>query len=239
MKRSLLGGITVLVIAIFAVWFMRLNPVTINGDTQSRIEWVIENYHIVQDKANELFDKFEKDILGISDARSDIDKVYAASGEFIEAEMVSVVDGDTIWVKINSEKKKIRFLTINTEESVHSDTSKNNIYGKKASKLTKKLLKGHDTVWLQYDEEPQDIYGRELCYVWLTPDVDTGSKKDVKKYMLNAILLKKGYAYTTVYEPNTTYAKLFYKIEKSARKNKKGLWKYDEFVKLANEHQGK
>ena len=97
------------------------------------------------------------------------------------------------------------------------------------------MLSEVSEVWLQYDEDPQDTYGRELCYVWLKGDVDISAKNDIKKYMVNALLLRKGYVYTSVYEPNDTYERLFYKLERVARKNKRGLWKYKQFRTIVDE----
>lgn len=153
--------------------------------------------------------------------------------ELEEVEFVRVVDGDTIVVKLDGKDTKIRLLCINTPESVHLDKSKNNVYGKKASKYTKKLLEDTEYVYLEFDEEREDIYGRTLAYVWLSDDdIDTAANKDIKKYMLNAILVKAGYAVTVVYEPNKLHADYFYKLQNTAKKNKVGLWKYKGFISL-------
>lgn len=153
--------------------------------------------------------------------------------ELIPVTLNRVVDGDTITVLLSDgSEKKIRLLSINAEESVSSDVSRNNEYGQMASDFLKEYLSNTKELWLQYDTDPQDQYGRELCYVWLSENVDVTSKKDIENNMLNAILLKEGYVYTVIYEPNSTYKDIFYEIEDGARKSNDGLWGYEEFQRI-------
>lgn len=261
--RKKLGGLLVLVLVIISLGKLHDVPEQPSDyavtDTASMLQWIEDTGKVVNTK----FDQIINDALAafgysskqqtvnlkeqvVSKAanavRTTVDalaeKAESEAGNGLkEAKLLSVVDGDTIWVELDGEKKKVRLLTVNTEESVSSDQSKNNRYGKLASKFAKNFLSKYETVYLEYDEQTQDIYGRQLCYVWLDNDVDTENISDIKKEMYNAILLKKGYAYTVVYEPNHKNADIFKKIEKSARKEKTGLWKYKKFQKLANEKQ--
>ena len=50
--------------------------------------------------------------------------------------------------------------------------------------------------------------------------------------MLNAILVKNGYANDTVYLPNNKYADVFMNLRMQAEQNKTGLWQYKEFAKI-------
>lgn len=152
--------------------------------------------------------------------------------ELIKAELVYVVDGDTVKVEVNGKELKVRFIGINTPESVHADESKNNEYGSMASDYTKQLLSDVDTVYLQYDEERQDQYGRELCYVWLSNQVDFDNYEDVTNYMVNAIVISDGYATTMFYEPNTRYKDYFELCCNAARENGCGLWKYQDYISM-------
>lgn len=163
-------------------------------------------------------------------------KLKAEAAPFIKAEIVSIIDGDTIKVSTDGgiTTKKIRLLCINAEESVHSDESRNNSYGEKASSFLKDFMSGFSTVWLQYDVEPQDVYARELCYVWLTDQASIDNSDDLKEHMLNAVLLKEGYVYTVIYEPNSLYADIFLSLETESRKALMGLWKYEEFCKIVD-----
>ena len=140
-------------------------------------------------------------------------------------EVISVIDGDTLLVKEGNEQYKVRLNLINTPESVHYDSEKNTEYGVIASDYVKSIVCEGDVVYLQYDQEKEDIYGRRLAYVWLYDDVDINSETDIKEYMLNAILLKNGYGEVVLYN-NRAYYKLFLKIENKAKMEKLGLFSY-------------
>jgi len=130
-----------------------------------------------------------------------------------------VVDGDTIVVTINGTEEKIRFIGVNTPESVGRYSKKPQPYGKEASAYTKAQLDGK-TVYLQKDVSDRDKYGRLLRYVWLEePD-----KSKLEEQMFNAILIKEGYGSVMTYPPDVKYSKTFVGIEKKARENNKGLW---------------
>ena len=85
--------------------------------------------------------------------------------------------------------------------------------GKEASAYTTNLLEGN-TVYLEYDQETLDEYGRTLCYVYLHD----------KSTMVNEILLKNGYARTMTIEPNTKYKERLAAAELLAKETKAGFW---------------
>lgn len=97
--------------------------------------------------------------------------------------------------------------------------------GKKAKEFTlEQLLIGkkgrkkiYKNIYLEFDKEPQDHYGRLLAYVWL-PD----------GRMLNKMLICEGYAYPLTVKPNDKYEKEFLECYKKAKKEHKGLWKRDK-----------
>lgn len=141
-----------------------------------------------------------------------------------EVELVRVVDGDTIVVNHNNQEEKIRLLEVNTPESVHSDESKNTEEGKEASEWTKNFLSNYRKLYLTYDEEKTDKYGRTLAYVWIQPDFDPEDVSDVKQYCLNALLLQNGMAEVTIYPPNDKYSSIFISLEQEAKNNNIGFW---------------
>ena len=126
-------------------------------------------------------------------------------------DVVRVVDGDTIVVKLNGKDEKVRFLLIDTPESVHANASKNTEFGKVASDFTKNLLEGKQ-VSLEFDVAERDKYGRLLAYVYLDDQ------------MVNETLLKEGMAKVAVFQPNVKYVDQFRKLEKEAQENKVGIW---------------
>lgn len=97
-------------------------------------------------------------------------------------------DGDTIVVNKNGQEKTVRLIGIDTPESVHPDESKNTKEGEEASNHTKDILQGTTTLYLEYDIEKEDKYGRTLAYVWLNEDTSN------MENMLNYRLVKEGYA---------------------------------------------
>ena len=90
-----------------------------------------------------------------------------------------MVDGDTL-VANNSqhEQIKVRLIGVDTPETVKPNTPVQP-YGKEASDFSKEHLTDKD-VFLEYDKEKEDRYGRTLAYVWLD-----------KETMFNELLVKK------------------------------------------------
>lgn len=128
-------------------------------------------------------------------------------------DVIRVVDGDTAIVSIDGEDVRVRFIGVDTPESVNPDESKNTPEGKEASDFTKELLTGK-TVYLEYDAQITDDYGRTLAYVYL----DDGAT------MVQTLLLEEGLAMTMTIQPNSKYASSFYDIMVNARENKVGFW---------------
>lgn len=148
--------------------------------------------------------------------------------------LVRVVDGDTVVVRRDSgETIKVRLIGIDTPESVNPDASKNTESGKAASEYVERELPVNQTYYLEYDEEKEDKYGRTLAYLWYTNDViEPENDEYVSVFMLNAVLLKKGYATTMKIEPNVKYADMFERIKNNAKKSKAELWTAADFSNL-------
>ncbi len=130
--------------------------------------------------------------------------------ELKQAQVVRVIDGDTIEVQMESGTTDVRYIGIDTPET-HGEVER---YGKEASNYNKDLV-GNKTVWLEIGKEARDKYGRLLAYVYLDP---------AKKAMVNAILVAQGYAKVMTIPPDVKFADTFKKLAKNARKGKRGLW---------------
>ena len=129
-------------------------------------------------------------------------------------EVVKVIDGDTIIADIDGTDTHIRLIGIDTPESVADESYKENTKeGEEASVYTANLLEGN-TVFLEYDTETQDEYGRTLCYVYLHD----------RSTMVNELLLKQGYARTMTIEPNTKHEERFFAAEQLAKETGQGFW---------------
>ena len=93
-----------------------------------------------------------------------------------------VVDGDTLTVTDeDSNEFKVRRIGCNTPESVSSDENKNCEEGRLASQYTKSLFSEGETVYLEYDNDCCDKYGRILAYVWLSEPTEERSDDYMKK----------------------------------------------------------
>lgn len=126
-------------------------------------------------------------------------------------DVVRVVDGDTVIVRIEGKEERVRLIGIDTPESVHPDASLNSELGAIASAYTKRLLEGKK-VSLELDVQDRDHYGRLLAYVYLDG------------IMVNKTLLTAGMAQISTYPPNVKYVEEFLALEKVARDENIGLW---------------
>ena len=141
--------------------------------------------------------------------------------DFVQAVIVRAVDGDTAVVKIDGQEKRVRFLGVDTPETVHPNKPVQ-FYGKEASNFTKESLNGR-RVWLEYDSNPQDRYGRHLAYIWLN-NPKTINESTIRENMFNAKLLLGGYAKVMIIKPNKRYESEFRKFQEEARNKKLGVW---------------
>lgn len=147
----------------------------------------------------------------------------AGKPKLLQAVVTHVSDGDTVHVRLNGRDEKVRFIGVNTPEISHPDLGiREQPYGKQAATYTKKRLLGKK-VWLEFDVQQRDRYGRLLAYVWLGPPA-AFTEKEIRAKMFNAELLLNGYAQVMTIPPNVKYADLFVKFQREAREKGKGLW---------------
>lgn len=150
---------------------------------------------------------------------------FAFSGQqnYLPARVLSVADGDTIHVSLNGKNERVRMIGVNTPEIAHPELGiKEQPYGQAAKNYTSKALQGRK-VFLEFDVEKRDKYGRLLAYIWLEKPGST-RESEVRKKMFNAILLQNGYAQVMTIPPNVKYVDLFVKLQREARNQGKGLW---------------
>ncbi len=128
----------------------------------------------------------------------------------------SVVDGDTIIVgnpRRKNRRLKVRLIGINAPESLRSLFQGVEPFGKEASNYVKRRLPKGRRVFLYYDAESRDKFGRVLAYVYLA-----------NGEFFNATLAKKGYAFAKRYPPNTKHSAYFESLARKARNRRRGLW---------------
>jgi micrococcal nuclease len=139
--------------------------------------------------------------------------------------VLSIVDGDTLWIEHNGFYESIRLIGIDTPESrinpkaiKDAERSKEDIkimikLGKEATQYVRSLVKPGDAIQIEFDKQTRDKYRRLLAYVFLA---------DGK--MLNEEIVKAGYANLMTYPPNLKYQERFLKAYQNARENNRGLW---------------
>lgn len=128
-------------------------------------------------------------------------------------EYIRKVDGDTIRVKFNNKEITVRYLLIDTPETVKENTAVQK-YGPEASELNDKILKNAKKVELEFDVyEKLDKYDRALAYVY-------ADGKSVQEQLLREGLAEVKY----VKEPDSRYAKQFIQAQNQAKANKKNIW---------------
>ena len=126
--------------------------------------------------------------------------------------VIRVVDGDTAVIDYHGIDAKVRFLCVNTPESVHPDTKQNVPMGKVASKYTEKRLSGKQ-IDLGHGDEPRDKYGRLLAYIF------------VDGVNFNVELVRQGLSpYYTKYGTCEPYAQQFREAEQLAQREKLNIW---------------
>ncbi|HLV08632.1 MAG TPA: thermonuclease family protein, partial [Halanaerobiales bacterium] len=138
-----------------------------------------------------------------------IDVFYSDTAPVLERVFVDYVyDGDTFRTAAG---EKIRLLGIDTPE-MNWNEGEPEFYAREALEYTlEKLLK--ENVYLEYDQEYRDKYGRVLAYVFL----EDGS-------FFNRQLLEEGYAELMLIPPNLRYQEEFKAAVQEARTGKNGLW---------------
>lgn len=132
------------------------------------------------------------------------------------ARVERVVDGDTIVVSVGGREERVRFIGINTPESVDPRRPVQ-CFGKEASASAKALLEGR-MVLLEEDESQgsRDSNDRLLRYVWL---------EDGR--MANLEQVAQGFAAEYTYDTPYKYRERFRDAQRAAREGGRGLWAAD------------
>ena len=129
------------------------------------------------------------------------------------AEVVRVVDGDTIVVDIGGLEESVRLLGVDTPESV-DPRSPVECFGEEASRHTRALLPPGTDVQLVRDVEARDRYSRLLAYVYRADD---GA-------FVNLQLVRDGFASVLTFPPNVAHAEDLTAAAAQARTEGLGLW---------------
>ncbi len=91
-----------------------------------------------------------------------------AGGQKSVGKVIRVVDGDTIHVMVGGRDETVRYIGVDTPESVKPGTPVE-CFAKRASAFNHRLVDG-EKVRLVRDAEARDRYGRLLAYVYRVRD---------------------------------------------------------------------
>lgn len=131
-----------------------------------------------------------------------------AKGKLQEARVHQVHDGDTITLRWNGKKYRMRLIGIDAPEM------KQRPWGRRAKEHLIQIMKRTNwTVYVETDVERIDKYGRLLAYLWTR-----------KHALINERMIVDGYAVMFPIEPNTKYSERFSTAESRAREGQKGIW---------------
>ncbi len=129
-----------------------------------------------------------------------------------QGRVVKVVDGDTIHVQVGATREKVRYIGVDTPETVHP-TKGVECYGQNASDFNGRLVDG-EQVRLVRDVQERDRYGRLLAYVHRVRD----------GLFVNAELARLGFARPLAIAPDVRFADRFADLAREAREQRRGLW---------------
>ena len=150
-----------------------------------------------------LFGFSEAAIAGVRDNAGDV------------ARVVRVNDGDTVTVSIDGRREKIRLIGIDAPEMGQGP------WGERAKRHLDYIFYSSRNVYLEYDVERRDKYGRLLAYI-----------RAADGRLVNAEMLRDGYAVLFTFPPNVKHAEEFTLAQRKARERRLGIWGKDGLSQL-------
>lgn len=139
------------------------------------------------------------------------------STDFDEAEVVRIVDGDTIEIMLDGKTDTVRLLLVDTPETKDPNEPVQP-YGPEASEFAENTLLGKE-VRIEYDGPERDKYDRLLGYIWI------GDK------IFNQMLIEEGLARVAyVYDPPYNHYDSFLDAEEKTKASGKGIWSIDGYT---------
>lgn len=131
----------------------------------------------------------------------------------VKACVTKVVDGDTI---VLADGTVVRYIGVDApERQVYGH--KKEMLSEEATMFNARLVAGR-SVLLQFDARLRDAYNRLLAYVF------------VEGRLVNAELVRWGYARADPYPPNYRYQRMLKAMEDIARKHNRGLWARENLI---------
>lgn len=130
------------------------------------------------------------------------------------ARVVRVVDGDTIVIDRGGDNERVRYIGIDTPESVKPNTPVE-FMAREASAANEALVEGREVV-LERDVSDTDRYDRLLRYIWL--------HEGDGWVFVNLELVRRGFAQVATYPPDVRWTDSLLAAQREAWDAGVGLW---------------
>lgn len=145
--------------------------------------------------------------------------------QLIDVEFIAANDGDTVSVKMDGQKQRVRFLMIDTPEMNYGKGDPMP-YAEEAKQLTTQLLEEAKSVQLLFDKGPRtDKYDRLLAYIF------------VDGVSLHELLLNEGLAAVRyVNKPNNSLEEELLEIQQQAEAKKLNIWAHPNYLQRDGFH---
>lgn len=127
-------------------------------------------------------------------------------------DVVKVIDGDTITIKLDGQNETIRLIGLDTPETNDPRTGVQ-CFGKEATAKLKSVIGKRVAIEKDAGEGERDKYDRLLAYVYSEEGL-----------LLNKYLIEQGYAYEYTYDDPYKYRKEFKAAQVDAKAKQRGLW---------------
>jgi micrococcal nuclease len=127
----------------------------------------------------------------------------------VRAVLLRVVDGDTAMLRIGGRRVRARLIGMDAPET----WPRHDCFGGEATRALRRLVPPGSPVHAAGDVESHDRYGRRLLYLWTT-----------RGELVEAVLLRGGYARAMAVPPDTRYAGVLHDAEAAAKRARTGLW---------------
>lgn len=134
---------------------------------------------------------------------------FANKGNFYQ--VLRIIDGDTVEIEYKGARTSVQLIGVNAPETVHPSKPPER-FGNEATAFIQSLLL-NKFVYLDFDGDKKDKYGRLLAYVY----------RDSDDLFVNLEIIRQGYGQTDVRFP-FKYMSLFKYHESQARSEKKMMW---------------
>lgn len=124
-----------------------------------------------------------------------------------------IVDGDTIVVRIDGRRERVRLIGIDTPETKKENTPVQ-CFGPEATAYTTSLLPEGTPIHLERDVVARDDFGRLLAYVYVAAD----------RTFVNLEVIRHGFGRPLTIRPNVAHSEELIDAARVADQQNIGLW---------------